>query len=348
MENAARIVGRRPTVEAPDALTRDLDRRALVAGGLAAAALALVLAMPELLAEKVGDALAGLAAAEPAWLWLAVLAFVVLIVSTGRAWRAALCACGGKTSVVDAAARYSVGSLVNALLPAGSCGAVRIGLYSRLLPEGNRVLTAAGIAGAIGAARTPALAVLVVAAAVTSGFPLWPVALLVAGAAGAALVAYACRGWTPRARLAHVLDVFRALGRAPRRAAALLGWMTLATTARVAAAAAVAVAIGVEHPVEAALLMIPALTLAGVLPLTPGNVGVGSGAIAVALSFQGVDVGVALSAGIAFQALETAVSLGAGAAGMLYLAGLPAWSTRLAGTGACLVLVAAVGGTVLL
>lgn len=324
---------------------RDLDRRALAAAGLTACAVALVLAAPELIAERVGDAVHGLAAADPAWLWIAVLSFVSLIVCSGRAWRSALCACGGSTGSFDAAARYSVGSLVNSLLPAGSGGAVRIGLYSRLLPEGNRVLTATGIAGAIGAARTPALAVLVVAAAVTSGFPLWPVALLGAATVAAALVAVAARGWTPRARVAHILDVFRALGRAPRRAAALLGWMTLATGARVAAAAAVAVALGVEHPVEAALLMVPALTLAGVVPLTPGNVGVGSGAVAVALSLQGVEIGVALSAGIAFQALETAVSLTAGSGGMLYLAGLPTWSLRLAGTGAGLGIAAAVGAT---
>ena len=57
---------------------------------------------------------------------------------------------------------------------------------------------------------------------------------------------------------------------------------------RLAAAAAIAAAFGVDRPLAAALLIIPALDLAGILPLTPGNVGVASAAVAFALKAHGV------------------------------------------------------------
>jgi hypothetical protein len=118
---------------------------------------------------------------------------------------------------------------------------------------------------------------------------------------------------------------------------------------RVAAATCVAVALGVPAPFEIALVAIPAFALAGILPLTPGNVGVGSGAVALALHAGGVDATTALSFGIAFQALETAVNVTAGGAGALALARLPlpAWTMRLAGGGAVAALAGAFGVTVL-
>ena len=47
------------------------------------------------------------------------------------------------------------------------------------------------------------------------------------------------------------------------------------------------------------------LDLAGLLPITPGNVGVASAAIAFALTANGAGSDVALSAGIAFGVVET-------------------------------------------
>ena len=57
---------------------------------------------------------------------------------------------------------------------------------------------------------------------------------------------------------------------------------------RVLAATAIAAAFGVDQPLAAAVLIIPALDLAGILPLTPGNVGVASAAVAFALTAHGV------------------------------------------------------------
>ncbi|HSL64564.1 MAG TPA: hypothetical protein VK874_07885, partial [Gaiellaceae bacterium] len=97
------------------------------------------------------------------------------------------------------------------------------------------------------------------------------------------------------------------------------------------------------RPLVAGLVMIPALSLAAAVPSTPGNVGVSSGAVAVALSLVGVGFGDALAVGLAFHAVETLVSISAGAAGLLVVAKpqvrVPA--LRYAGTGAGIALVGA-------
>ena len=119
---------------------------------------------------------------------------------------------------------------------------------------------------------------------------------------------------------------------------------------RLAAATAIAAAFGVDHPLIAALLIIPALDLAGILPLTPGNVGVASAAVAFALNAQGVGSDVALSAGIAFGAVETLTTLALGcgafstspAAGRMSAAGSPPRLPH-----GCFALAAAFGVTVI-
>jgi len=314
-------------------LIRQLDRRTLLAAGGAVAVLAL---LPLLVRDRVMEAIGDVAAADGRWLALATACFVTVIVATARAWCAGIGAVGGEVSATSASARYAVGSLVNGIAPAGTGGAVRIALFSRTLPERDRVLTATGIAAAIGIARAPSMAALVVAAAALGAFPLWPVLLLVGAVVAAVGVAWWSRRWTPHARLAHILDAFRALAQRPRAAVALAGWVTAANFARVLGAVAVAASLGVTGPIEAGLVMIPALCLAAALPSTPGNVGVSSGAVVVALSLIGVGFEQALAVGLAFHALETVVSIGAGATGLLVLARpevrVPA--LRYAGTGA--------------
>ena len=61
-------------------------------------------------------------------------------------------------------------------------------------------------------------------------------------------------------------------------------------------------------------MICPALDLAGTVPLTPGNLGIASGAVAIALRSRGIGVTEALGVGIGIQALETLVSLAAGTA----------------------------------
>lgn len=302
-----------------------------------------------MLLDRIGDAFVGLASASPAQLWLAASAFLGVIVATGCAWRAGLRACGGSIGVFEASARYAVGSLVNSVAPGGCGGPVRIALFARALPSRDRVWTSAGVATAIGAARTPALAVLVIAAAAVAGFPLWPLLVLVGAMTAAVVVALVARRRTPHAHVAHILDAFRALGRSPRNAVPVVGWVTAATFARVAAAATIAAAFDVSSPLAAAVVMIPALALSGIVPLTPGNLGIGSGAIAVALTMVGVDGGTAIAVGIAFQGVETGIGMVAGSLGVLSLAAppVPAWTLRLVGSVGCLLIAAAFGATVI-
>jgi hypothetical protein len=57
------------------------------------------------------------------------------------------------------------------------------------------------------------------------------------------------------------------------------------------------------------------------MPITPGNVGLASAAVAFALDAQGAPADLALAAGVAFGAVELLAALSVGAAGALGLAG---------------------------
>jgi uncharacterized membrane protein YbhN (UPF0104 family) len=90
--------------------------------------------------------------------------------------------------------------------------------------------------------------------------------------------------------------------------------------------------------------------LAAVLPITPGNVGLASAAVALALDSQGVDARTALSAGIAFGAVELLTGIVVGVTGALALAGPSARPyLRVAAVGASAgVMAIAFGATVVL
>lgn len=212
----------------------------------------------------------------------------------------------GLADRADATARYGVGSLVNSLAPAHAGDAVRLALFAQAVPD-RRLRTAGKALVGVGVARIAMTATLLLAVV----FP-------------PALVGF---GLVPL------------LGR-------VATWVAAATAARLVAATAIAAALGVPSPFLAALLVLPAIDLAGLLPLTPGNVGLKSGAIALALQAQGVDVTTALSSGIAFHAVETVVGLVFGSASALYLSRVPVPRWAVAGASAC-VAAAFVGTTVL-
>ena len=81
----------------------------------------------------------------------------------------------------------------------------------------------------------------------------------------------------------------------------------------------------------------PALDIASLLPITPGNIGVTSATIAMALEAHGTPLTNGLAAGIAFHAIETAVGIMFGVASLVWLAPYPSPAARrvalLAGTG---------------
>jgi len=289
-------------------------------GGFAAAlllvcVLGVAVATPKLLGTRVSQALDTLGRADPRWLWLAAAGFALAVVGSAGSWRSGVSLVGGRTSLTDATARYGAGSLVNTFVPARAGDAVRLGLFSRLVAGDQPLRTTGGAFAALGVARAAVLGVLVVAAAFAGAVPLWPLA--VAAALVAVGVAAAVRARHSRA---HILDAFRALATSRTASLRLVGWITLSIAGRVAAATAIGAALGIGRPFIAALIIVPALDVAGILPVTPGNVGVANAAIAIAYRLHGVSLDHGIAAGITFQTLETAISLTVGIAGLLWLA----------------------------
>jgi uncharacterized membrane protein YbhN (UPF0104 family) len=314
-------------------------------------ALLAVAFVPALLGSEVRRALAGLSSARPVWLWLAGLCFLCSLAGTAGAWRSAIGLVGGRIGWLDAGARYGIGSLINSFAPARLGDAARLTLFSRALDSRERLWRAGGSYAVIGIARALALAVLILAGSIVGALPLWPVLFLFGVTGLAAAVAVTTRNRTAHTHVAHVLDAFRSLGREPKRGVRVAAWVAFATLARVGAATSVAAALGVRSPFVAAMLVVPALDLSGTMPLTPGNVGVTSGAVAMALRAQGVGLTTALTTGIAFHAVETCAGVIFGLASALFLAPFPSTvarrrTTLALGAAALAAFVAAFGATV--
>jgi uncharacterized membrane protein YbhN (UPF0104 family) len=324
-------------------------RRILTAAGLSLLAIVTLVAVPGLLGRSLTGAVSTLSGAQPVWLWTGGGSFALALVCSACAWRSALCLCGGRISRVDAGARYGVGSLVNALLPAHVGEAVRVALFSRTLAGSERLCVASGIPAAIGAARALLLAVLVLAAAGSGVLPAWT-ALVLAGVGCTALVGCALAGRRKPGthRFAHVFDVFHAVGRSPSAALPIVGWLICSVGARVLAVAAVAAALGVRAPIAAALIIVPALAVTAFASLTPAGIGVTSGTVALVLHTRGAPAATALAAGIALNAVETAAGLTLGIASGFLLAFPSAtarrWTLVSAGACGCLAVVLGVGG----
>jgi uncharacterized membrane protein YbhN (UPF0104 family) len=328
-----------------------LSRSKLTLSAAALLALVAVAATPGLLGTHIASAFASLGGAERHWLVLGGAGFVLGFVCTVGAWRAALGAAGGRIGSYRAAACIGVGSLVNSVAPAKLGDAVKIALCARSIDAPGRLWTAGGVYAALAAARALTLAALLVVASATGAMPLWPVFAL-CGAVAVLAAAAAFSGRLRRhPRIAQVLAGFAALERSPRGIAVVLGWTAGMVLARLGATMAVAAALGLPHPVLAALVILPALDVASAFPLTPGSIGVGSGAVAVALASRGVGMSQALGVGIAIQALETMVSIAAGASGALFLAWPSAsvrrWTLRAVTVGASAAVAAALGVAVL-
>jgi uncharacterized membrane protein YbhN (UPF0104 family) len=322
-------------------------RSTFLASGVALAALVLVGAVPALLGHRLGPALTALGAGDRRWLMLAVAGFAGAFVCTVGAWRAAFAAAGARICPREAAARLGIGALVNAVAPAKLGDAVKVALCAEALEGPSRLWTSGGVYAALAAARALALATLVVAASLTGALPVWPVFALCGIAAAVACGAFLSQRLRTHPRIASLLAGATALARSPRAAATVLGWSLGVQLTRLFATVAVAASLGLPHPLLAGLVILPALDLAGVFPITPGGLGVGSGAVAVVLASRGIGMTQALGVGIAIQALETLVSLTTGAGGGLYLARLnPAvrrWTIRVGVLGASTGLAAAVG-----
>jgi uncharacterized membrane protein YbhN (UPF0104 family) len=247
---------------------------------------------------------------------IAGLCFAAAVACSAASWRALL---GPPLSFGNACTRYGVGSLANTFLPGHAGDALRICLFARAVPGG--ALPVAGAVAAVGAARWLVLLPLGLAGILTSNVP--PLAL-----AGIAVVLVplpavwlAARRGSRRARA--VLAPLRQAD--PSVYVALFGWIVATLGARIAAAATVGVGLGISHPLAAALLVVPALEVAGLVPLTPANVGFAGGAAAVAFHAQGVPLHAALAAGFVLHAVETSACVAFGATSAFTLARTTPW-----------------------
>jgi uncharacterized membrane protein YbhN (UPF0104 family) len=327
--------------------------RTLAVTGIMCVALLVLASTPQLLGSDVRRAFAGLEHARPIWLWAAAAGFVAALLCNGWVWRSAIGLVGGRIGRGRAVACYGVGSLVNTAAPARIGDAARIALFSRAFDGGSdRYWTTGGVFGAIGAARALVLGVLVLVASILGALPRWPLLVLGGFVTAALVAAFFARGRRPHRHVAHVLDAFRELARSPLGGARIVGWVAAATMARLGGTAAIAAALGLSHPLLAAVIIVPALDLATVVPLTPGNIGIASGTVAVALQSRGVDLTKALTTGIALQGIETAVSIAVGAGGALYLARFGSATARrralaVAGAAGVALLIGAFSATVL-
>ena len=241
--------------------------------------------------------------------------------------------------------------MVNSFAPAKLGDAVKIALCSKAIDGPGRIWTTGGVYVALAAARSLTLALLLVVASATGAMPIWPV-FVIFGAVGLLAVAGAFSGrLRSHPRIAHVLGGLAALERSPRAIATVLGWTAVMQLTRLGGTAAVAAALGLPHPLLAALLILPALDVAASFPITPGGIGVGSGAVAVALASRGIGMSQALGVGIAIQALETIVSVTVGSIGGLYLAwpgeAVRRWTYRVATVGVATAVAAGLGVAVL-
>jgi uncharacterized membrane protein YbhN (UPF0104 family) len=290
----------------------------LVLAGVAAATALGALSLP-LLGHHLASTLNVLTDASRPWLTGSFAAFLGAFVCTVGAWRSALSAAGARLCPKQAAARLGIGSMVNAFTPAKLGDAVKITLCARAIDAPDRMWTATGTYTALAAARSLTLAGLVVAASATGALPIWPVFLLVGSASVVALVAVASTRFRSHDRIASFLAGVTALtkDRAALRGVAL--WTIGMQLFRLVGTVAAVFAFGLPHPLLAALVILPALDLAGAVPLTPGSFGVGGGAVAVALTSRGIGMTDALATGLAIQAVETMVSVTCGSLGLAYL-----------------------------
>lgn len=296
-----------------------LPMRQFVLAGLSLALLGVLSASPSLLGDRVRDAFAGLDAARPVWLWLAAFAFAGTSACGALAWRAAIRACGTPLTVGDAAARYCVGTGVNAIAPAHLGSALRLALFGRVTNGG--LWTVGGAAAAVGVTRVVWLGGLITLGSASGVLPAWPllvIGVIVVGATAVAFLSYRVR--LPR-RLQQAVLALQALARSPRDLLIVAGWALTGAAVKIAAATAAITALGIDHPLRAALIVVPAVELAAVLPITPGNVGLASAAAAFVLTTQGVPSDIALAAGMAFGGVELIAAMAVGAAGALSLGG---------------------------
>jgi uncharacterized membrane protein YbhN (UPF0104 family) len=296
---------------------RQMSKRTLLAGAAAVAA-----AGVSIFLFGAGDAVAAafhdLQGADPVWLVAAGAGFLAASLCSASAWHRGLAACGARLGRVQVTQRYAAGSLANTLAPANAGEVVRVALLSRAMGSEGAVFAVIGVSAVVAVVRASVIAALFLCTAASRVPVLW-VAVAVLGVASLFAVTLLLARARLTGRLQHMLDVVRGLAAQPAAALELTAWVVACTGATILASACIGAALGVPHPLAAALVIVPAIELAKALPITPGNVGLTSAAVAIALKAHGIPLESAVAVGITLHAVETVVGLSFGATGAFSL-----------------------------
>jgi uncharacterized membrane protein YbhN (UPF0104 family) len=270
-----------------------------------------------------------LSAADPMAGVFAAVAFALSVLASACAWHVAFSSIGSDMRRSRACACFSVGSLVNAFAPATVGEGVRAVLFGRALPEEcGRGLTATGAVAAVTMARAAVQLVVISCAVILAGFPRWVVLVPIAFGVAAVVAALVLRGRAHGSRLSRLGETGAALVRNPSYGIRVLGWVAVAAAARITAASAVAMSVGIDRPVQAGVAVIAALALAALMPITPGSIGITSGAVSLVLVQAGVSMPTAIAAGVLFHAVEAAVNVTVGVIGAPFVVGTSALRRR--------------------
>lgn len=258
-----------------------------------------------------------LAGARPAYLAGCVAVYFAGVGISCVKWRRLLGALGAGAPMGQLVRWYLAGSFAGNLLPSDVGGDVVRGyLAGRAIPDRTAVwasILAERLTGLAGLGLLAAAALLLMPALLGWSPPLvlGSVTLAALGVAGGVALALRARPGGPRplARaLASVRSVLAAYAGRPGDLLACLGYSLVYHLLTVLSLWLILLSLAPATPLRAALVA-PIAGLIGLLPLTPGGLGVREGALAVLLGRAGVDGGVALAAALVSRALLWLVAL---------------------------------------
>ena len=279
-----------------------------------------------------GGALLTIASVSPWLLGIAIALHLLKVAAEARAWHGIVAHAHGSTPVRF---RTTLGAFVgsigaNAFLPARVGEAFRVGVLRRRIPGSNVATIAATIV--LETLLELAFSAAVIVALLAGGRWVGPLGLSAGGFLAQPVVLGAVAGLLILGALLAV--VFRRpaaeLGRrmargfsvvgSPQAFAVVCGWKIAAWTLRIACVLVFLLAFHVPATIWVALVVIGAQSVAGALPLIPGNAGTQQAAFAVVLAGT-AGAGTIVGFGVGMQAATAVADVVAGVAAVGLVAG---------------------------
>lgn len=266
-----------------------------------------------------GDVLSRLRSAEPGWILAALAACTAQTLLSALRWRLTAERLGARIPLADAISEYYLSSLVNTTVPGGMVGDAFRAVRTRGAAGFERAAQAVVIERLAGQVAVGSVLLLGLA---VSGRPelQWMAAFAACVAAALGTVVYAVRGKRAERVLPPIIRRFLAAIRQSwfdRRAACLqVGLSVLIVAANLAAFVLAARATGVTIPPADALLAVPLILAAMLVPLSVAGWGYREGAAAAVFPLIGASAAAGVSASVVFGAVMLGASL-PGLAGLL-------------------------------